>query len=120
MTMMTMITIFYAMLFAFIFSEVYHYFNKSRLDLLFKNKDVEKTRVGDIIFYMLKLVSIFWPLIGLFSSFNEIFMLMILINLLKFFFYHFNDWVYKAYIRVLPWMNVVLYSTVLILKFFIH
>ena len=117
---MTMITIFYAMLFAFIFSEIYHYFNKNRLDLLFKNKDVEKTHKADIIFYMLKLVSIVWPIIGLFSSFGEIFMLMILINLSKFFFYHLNDFLYKVYIRVLPWMNVALYATILILKFFIH
>jgi hypothetical protein len=47
-------------------------------------------------------------------------MLMILINLSKFFFYHLNDFLYKVYIRVLPWMNVALYATILILKFFIH
>lgn len=105
------------MLFAFIFSEIYHYFNKNRLDLLFKNKDVEMTRKTDIIFYMLKLISIFWPIIGLFSSFSEIFMLIILINLSKFFFYHLNDFIYRIYIRVLPWMNVTLYVIILIIKF---
>ena len=108
------------MLFAFIFSEIYHYYNKNRLDLLFKNKDVETTRKADIIFYMLKLVSMFWPIIGLFSSFSEIFMFLILINLSKFLFYHLNDLLYKIYIRVLPWMNVVVYITILSLKFIIN
>ena len=108
------------MLFAFIFSEIYHFFNKKRLDLIFKNKDVETIKKIDIVFYMTKLLSIFWPVIGLFSSFSDLFMLLIIINLLKFLIYHLNDYLYKLYIKILPWTNVVLYMTILSLKFFIH
>jgi hypothetical protein len=115
-----MITIFYTMLFAFTFSEIYHFLNKKRLDLLFKNKDVETTRMTDIIFYVFKLMSIFWPIIGLFSSFNDFFMFLLLINISKFLIYHLNDTLYKIYIRVLPWMNVVVYLTILSLKFLIR
>ncbi len=115
-----MIIGFYAMLFAFIFSEIYHFFNKKRLDLIFKNKDTETIRKVDIIFYMSKLLSIFWPIIGLFSSFNHIFMFIIAINLMKFVLYHFNDMIYKVYIRILPWMNVSAYIAILLYKFFIH
>ena len=115
-----MITGFYLMLFAFIFSEIYHFFNKKRLDLIFKNKDTKTIRKVDIVFYMSKLLSIFWPIIGLFSSFSQLFLLIIVINLMKFFFYHLNDRLYKVYINALPWMNVVVYITILSFKFFIH
>ena len=115
-----MITGFYAMLFAFILSEIYHFFNKKRLDLIFKNKDIETIRKVDIIFYMSKLLSIFWPVIGLFSSFSHLFLFIIVINLLKFMIYHLEDNIYRVYIRLLPWMNVVSYMVILSYKFFIH
>jgi len=112
-----MITGFYAMLFAFIFSEIYHFFNKKRLDLIFKNKNTENIRKVDIVFYLSKLLSIFWPIVGLFSGFSQLFLLIIVMNLMKFFFYHLNDNIYKVYIGVLPWMNVVVYITILYFKF---
>jgi hypothetical protein len=115
-----MITGFYLMFFAFIFAEIYHFFNKKRLDLIFKNKDIETIRKIDIAFYMAKLLSIFWPIIGLFSSFGELFMFIIIINILKFLVYHLNDKIYKFYINILPWVNVILYTTIISLKFFIH
>jgi hypothetical protein len=115
-----MITGFYAMLFAFIFSEIYHFYNKKRLDLIFKNKDTETIRKVDIVFYMSKLLSIFWPIVGLFSSFSHLFMLIIVMNLMKFVFYHLHDNIYKVYISALPWMNVVVYITILYFKLFIH
>lgn len=115
-----MITGFYAMLFAFIFSEIYHFFNKKRLDLIFKNKEIKTIRKIDIVFYMSKLLSIFWPIVGLFSSFSHLFLLIIVINLMKFVFYHLNDNIYRLYISALPWMNVVVYITILSFKFFIH
>jgi hypothetical protein len=108
------------MLFAFIFSEIYHFFNKKRLDLIFKNKETKNIRKIDIVFYMSKLLSIFWPIVGLFSSFSHLFLLIIVMNLMKFVFYHLNDNIYKVYISALPWMNVVVYITILSFKFFIH
>lgn len=112
-----MILGFYATLVAFIFAEIYHVFNRKRLDLIFKNKTVESIRKVDIVFYMAKLLSIFWPIIGLFSSFSGLFMLLITINLLKFALYHASDTLYKAYISVLPWMNVAVYLSILTLRF---
>ncbi len=113
-----MIIGFYAMLFAFIFSEVYHFFNKKRLDLIFKNKNIETIKKVDIFFYMTKLLSIFWPIIGIFSGLSHLFLFIIFINLLKFVFYHLNDFLYKNYINFLPWMNVVVYIYILYTKFF--
>ena len=45
------------MLFAFIFSEIYHFYNKKRLDLIFKNKNIETIKKVDIVFYITKLLS---------------------------------------------------------------
>lgn len=112
-----MIVAFYAMLFVFIFSEIYHVFNKKRLDLIFKNKNVETIKKVDIVFYLSKLLSIFWPLIGLFSSFSDFFMLIMIVNLMKFLFYHLNDNLYKIYIKILPWVNITIYLTILFYKF---
>lgn len=112
-----MISGFYAMLFAFIFAEIYHVFNRKRLDLIFKNKNVESIGKFDIFFYIAKLLSIFWPILGLFSSFGGLFMLIIAINLMKFALYHTSDSLYKHYIRILPWMNVVVYISILAMKF---
>jgi hypothetical protein len=112
-----MITTFYLMLLAFVFAEIYHFFNKKRLDLIFKNKDVETIKKIDIVFYLSKLLSIFWPIVGLFTVFNNLFLFVIFINLLKFLIYHLNDDFYKIYIKFLPWMNVCVYLTILYFKF---
>jgi len=112
-----MIVAFYAAIFAFIFAEIYYVFNRKRLDLIFKNKNVESIRKIDIAFYMSKLLSIFWPIVGLFSSFSSLFLLIITINLLKFAIYHTSGPIYKVYIKVLPWMNVAAYISILWLRF---
>lgn len=112
-----MILGFYAMLVAFIFAEIYHVFNRKRLDLIFKNKNVDSIKSVDIAFYMAKLLSIFWPIIGLFSSLSSLFLVIITINLLKFALYHASDSLYKVYINVLPWMNVAVYLSILTLRF---
>jgi len=105
------------MLFAFIFSEIYHFFNKKRLDLIFKNKNIETIKKIDILFYITKLLSIFWPIVGLFSGLNNLFLFIIFINILKFVIYHINDNLYKKYINILPWINVLVYLTILFYKF---
>jgi len=113
-----MIAIFYSMLFAFIFAEIYHFYNRKRLDLIFKNKSLKTIRKADIAFYISKTLSIFWPAIGLMSSFYELFMLLIVINLMKFVLYHININAYKAYILLLPFANVAIYMSILFLKLF--
>lgn len=115
-----MITIFYSMLFVFIFAEIYHFYNRKRLDLIFKNKSLKTIRKVDIAFYISKTLSIFWPAIGLMSSLYELFMLLIVINLMKFVLYHININVYKAYILLLPFANVAIYILILFLKLFTH
>jgi len=112
-----MIVTFYIIIFSFIFSEIYHFFNKKRLDIIFKNKDIDTIRKSDGIFYILKILSIIWPIIGLFSSFIDIFLLLIVFNLIKFIFYHISETTYNYYIRILPFINITLYLIILYYKF---
>lgn len=117
MEYLDMITIFYSVIFTFIFSEVYHFFNKKRLDIIFRNKDIDKTKMYDILFYVIKTISIFWPLIGLFSGLREFFLLIIIVNLIKFVLYHINYKLYQLYISLLHFINISLYLLILYHKF---
>jgi NAD(P)-dependent dehydrogenase (short-subunit alcohol dehydrogenase family) len=83
----------------------------------FGDNNIETIRKVDIVFYITKLLSIFWPIIGLFSSLNNLFLSIIFINILKFVIYHLNDSLYKVYINFLPWINVLIYLTILFYKF---
>lgn len=112
-----MIVTFYIIIFTFIFSEIYHFFNKKRLDIIFKNKDINTIRKSDFIFYILKILSIFWSIIGLFSGLSMLFLLLIIVNLMKFVIYHLNDNFYRFYISSLHFINIITYITILYFKF---
>lgn len=111
-----MIEIFYSMLAAFIFAEIYHFMNRERLDLIFKKKILNSIKKMDVVFYISKTLSIFWPIIGLFSSHDDMFMLLIVVNLAKFALYHINGGIYRAYIMALPWINIAIYISILAYK----
>ena len=51
-----MITLFYLLLIIFALNEVYYVFNKPRLDLNMKNRDVEATKSIDIAHYLLRIL----------------------------------------------------------------
>jgi hypothetical protein len=113
-----MIYLFYIILAILIINEFLFIFNRKRINVNFKNKDVEKVKLLDIYVYLLKTVSIFWPFIGLFSNFYFLFLLVILLNLFKFIIYHINLFLYSVYIYILPFIIVVIYSLILYRKLF--
>ncbi len=112
-----MISAFYAVLVVFILNEIYHYFNKSRLDLLFKNKDVEHIRKADVAYYLAKVAAVIWPMIGLFSSMWPMFLALIVAGLLQFAFYHINEKSYSVYSALHPLIKVSIYAAILVMKF---
>ena len=77
-----MITLFYLLLIIFAFNEVYYVFNKPRLDLNMKNRDVESTKSIDIAHYLLRILFWIWIVIGLWSSQSEMFMFLLITDLL--------------------------------------
>ena len=113
-----MIYIFYTILFILIINEFLFIFNRKRLNINFKNKNIEKVKFIDVHIYLVKTISIFWPIIGLFSSFYYLFGLIIILNISKFIIYHINILLYSFYIYILPFLIVIIYSLILYRKLF--
>ena len=113
-----MIEAFYAMVAAFAINEIYHVFNRKRLDLLFKNKEPENMRKTDIVYYLVRVLSVVWPIIGLFSSMWPMFAALILASLMKFVLYHISEKSYLAYsILAYPLICISIYVVILAMKF---
>jgi hypothetical protein len=112
-----MISAFYAVLVVFILNEIYHFLNRKRLDLLFKNKDVDQMRKMDIIYYLAKVAAVIWPMIGLFSSMWPMFLALIVAGLLQFAFYHISEKSYSVYSAFHPLIKVSIYVAILAMKF---
>ena len=111
-----MIEIFYTLLLIFAINEIFFVFNRDRLDRNFKNKDITSVKKVDLIHYILKTLSVFWPLIGLFSSMYYMFLFVILLWVLKFDLYHVHKRTYAIYALVLPLVNAALYVSIFFLR----
>ena len=111
-----MIEIFYTLLLIFAINEIFFVFNRDRLDRNFKNKDITSVKKVDLIHYILKTLSVFWPLIGLFSSMYYMFLFVILLWVLKFVLYHVHKRTYAIYALVLPLVNAALYVSIFFLR----
>jgi hypothetical protein len=113
-----MIEAFYAMVAIFSLNEIYHAFNRKRLDLLFKNKEPENMRKMDILYYLIRVLSAVWPLIGLFSSAWALFLCLIFASVLKFALYHIEERYYRAYsIIAYPIISIAVYIAIFCVKF---
>jgi len=112
-----MIVVFYLLLILFILNEIFYFSNRKRLDLFFTKKDPSKIKKIDIIYYLIKVTSIPWPIIGLFSSFSGLFSIIIIINILKFVLYHLSKRFYDVYVNLNPLLIISVYLTILFYKF---
>ena len=113
-----MIDLFYAIIALFAIDEVYHSFNRKRLDLLFEKKEPENMRRLDVFHYLLQVLSVLWSVIGLFSSMWPLFAGLISAGILKFAIYHLSERTYIAYSRfAYPAILIALYSAILAMKF---
>ncbi len=110
--------LFYIILGVLILNELLFAFNRKRLNINFRNKDIEKVSLVDVSIYLLKSISFIWPIIGLFSSFYLLFLSVIVLSLFKFITYHINSLLYSAYIYILPFLVIVIYSIILYRKLF--
>ena len=113
-----MIYLFYIVLFLLTLNEVLFILNKKRLNVNVKNQNIEKVGFMYVLIYLLKSISIFWPIIGLFSIFHYLFLSVIVLNIFKFVAYHINRLLYSVYIYILPFLIVIIYSIILYRKLF--
>ncbi len=112
-----MITIFYLFLFLFILNDLFYLSNKDRLDVFFKNKNQNQIKKIDFFYYLLRIVSIIWPFIGLLSSFSDFFLLVIFLNFIKYIIYHILSRFYDIYVKIHPILLISIYITILFYKF---
>ena len=115
-----MIVGFYLVLILFILNEIFYFSNRKRLDLFFNKKDPSKIKKIDIFYYLIKVTSIPWPIIGLFSSFSGLFLVVIILNFLKFMLYHISKRFYDVYVDIHPILIISVYLTILLYKFFVN
>ena len=110
-----LVNLFYITSIFFIISNLYYIFNRKLLDTRFKNK--EDLSGIQLFYYYTRFLYLPWLLIGLFSVFKLYFILLLLVSLLKFPFYHINKKTYVYYIIALPIIDITLLLTTLYVKF---
>lgn len=113
-----MIKLFYLSLLIFIFNEIFYFSNRKRLDLFFKKKDPSQIKKIDILYYLIKILSIVWPIIGLFSSFKYLFFIILLLSIFKFILYHLFKNIYGIYLNIYPILLILVYIIILFYKFY--
>ena len=113
-----MILWFYLVLILFILNEIFYFLNRKRLDLFFSKKDPSKIKKIDLFYYLIKITSVVWPIIGLFSSFSGLFSVVILLSVFKFIFYHISKRFYDVYVNIYPTLIISVYLTILFYRFY--
>lgn len=71
-----MISLFYITILSFIWNDLYYMLNKHRLNINFKNRDIESTTILDLAYYFTKLAYWIWIIIGLFSNLSPYFIVL--------------------------------------------
>lgn len=111
-----MITFFYIFLSLFIWNEIYYLYNREKLDINFKNKDIESISNTDVLFYFTRLLLWIFIIIGLFID-PLGFSILLTIKLLKAPFYHINRKLFIIYDTVLPIISSLYIIVIIILHF---
>ena len=110
-------TLFYLTLVLFILNEAFYFSNRKRLDIFYKKKDPSQIKKIDIFYYLIKITSVIWPVIGLFSSFGGLFLTVICLSVIKFLLYHLFNRFYKTYVDLHPILLISVYITILFYRF---
>ena len=102
-----MITFFYYFILVFIWTKIFLVFNKQRLDLNFRNKDIMAIKKIDLVYYFTEFLFFVWMIIGLWSSQKVLFITLLSLYLLKFPFYHLSKRLYAVWDNILPSISII-------------
>jgi hypothetical protein len=111
-----MTTIFYSLFIIFIWSEFFLIKNKIRLDTNFRNRDIKAITKLDVFFYFIRLVYWICLFIGIFSSFQSLFITILILKLIKLPLYHINRKWYIYWDNFLPLISSFLLLVILFAK----
>jgi len=96
----------------FIFSNIYYILNYKRLDEPFRLRDYSKKI--DLLYYLLKVIFIFWVIFGIFYNLSTLYYLLMLVMLLRFPVFYTSKAFYLKYHRLVPIFNVILLTILLV------
>lgn len=101
------------MLIVFVLNDIYYLLNRKRMSVNLSQKDVMSVRHLDLVYYFVKVLSLVWPLIGIFGEQHDYFLLVIAIWILRFLLYHLHKGVYAVYSMLVPLAVCAIYVTLI-------
>lgn len=110
---------FYFLTIFYIWSEIYYVYNKKKLDISFRNKDISSITKLDLLFYICKFTFFIWIIFGLWSSQKDLFILLFVLNFIKFPFFHISKKLYAIWDNILPTLNIIEMVIILLYRFII-
>lgn len=96
-------------------NEVYYLFNRKRLDSMFKSKSPECMKKLDMVYYIVRLLSLPFVVYGLFGSMSVIFTWILSIWVFKIVLYHISERAYSfstLHFPIFTLVNIVSYMTI--------
>lgn len=100
-------SIFYILLFLFIWNEFYYVRNRNKLATKFRDRAIESYTLFDVVYYLTRVFYWFWLIIGCFSHLQHYFQIIILLSLGKFILYHLNKKIYAVYDLIIAIVSIV-------------
>lgn len=108
---------FYLLSIFFIFKNIFYLSNKESLDTRFYKKDIRSMSFLPFFYYLLSIFYPIWIVFGLFTEYQNIFYILLAINVLKFPIYHVSGIIYNKYLTVYPIISIVTLLILLYAKF---
>jgi hypothetical protein len=108
---------FYLLSILFIFKNIFYLSNKESLNTRFYQKDIRSMSFLPFSYYLLSFFYPIWIVFGLFSDYQNIFYILLAINVLKFPIYHLSKSLYNKYLMIYPIISIVTLLILLYAKF---
>jgi hypothetical protein len=108
---------FYLLSILFIFKNLFYLYNKESLDTRFYQKDIRSMSFLPFFYYLLSFFYPIWIVFGIFTDYQNIFYILLLINVLKFPLYHLSNIFYNKYLKINPIISIVTLLILLYAKF---
>jgi len=109
---------FYLLSILFIIKNIFYIFNREKLDNRFYQKYLLSMSPFFFSYYLLSVIYPFWIIFGLFTEYENLFYILLLINLLKFPIYHISNNLYTKYLKVYPILSITTLIILLYTKLF--
>lgn len=101
---------FYILSILFILNELYYISNRMTLDAKFKERELGSFSKIDVIYYLTRVISWVWIVLGCFSSYNMYFYILVSMSLIRLIIYPISKKSYYIYDRLCPFISIFVMS----------